>query len=73
MSENCTGGDDPHAGQILVGAKKICDYLVLLGLSEMTERKVFDWCESGRLPHTRIGSRLIANKPALRRHFGLDS
>jgi hypothetical protein len=72
MSENCTNGHDPHAGQILVGARAIRDYLIVLGFTEMTEKRVFDWCETGRLPHTRIGSRLIANKPALLRHFGLE-
>lgn len=73
MSDNCTNGDDPHAGQILVGAKRICDYLVHLGVTDMTEKRVFDWCETGRLPHTRIGTRLFANKRALLRHFGLES
>jgi hypothetical protein len=72
MSDNCTSGDEAHAGQILMGAKKICDYLVFLGFTDMTEKRVFDWCETDRLPHTRIGSRLIANKRALLRHFGLE-
>jgi hypothetical protein len=72
MSDNCASSDDPHAGQILVGARKIADYLIFLGFSDMSEKRVFDWCESGRLPHTRIGTRLIANKRALLRHFGLE-
>jgi hypothetical protein len=72
MSENCTNGQDPHAGQILVGARAIRDYLILLGFTDMTEKRVFDWAETGRLPISRIGSRLIANKRTLLRHFGLE-
>ena len=64
--------DAAYAGQILDGAKVIAQYLRHLGF-EMTERRVFHWAADGRLPVKKIGSRIVANKWALLRHFGLES
>jgi len=64
--------DDPYAGQILDGAKAIAKYMVHLGFTEMTEKRVFHWAASGRLPAKKIGHRLISNKRSLLRHLGLD-
>jgi hypothetical protein len=63
--------DSIYAGQILDGAKMIAQYLVHLGFADMTEKKVFHWAADGRLPVKKIGNRLVANKRALLRHFGL--
>jgi hypothetical protein len=60
-----------HAGQILDGAKAIAKYLIHLGFADMTEKKVFHWAADGRLPVKKIGNRIVANKRALLRHFGL--
>jgi hypothetical protein len=64
--------DALYAAQILDGAKMIAKYLVHLGFTDMTEKKVFHWAADGRLPVKKIGNRLIANKPTLLRHFGLE-
>jgi hypothetical protein len=63
---------DPHAGQLLDGAKAIQRYLVHLGFTEMTEKRVFHWAANGRLPVKKIGNRLVTTKRRLLRHFGLD-
>jgi hypothetical protein len=63
--------DAAYAGQILDGAKMIAQYLVHLGFADMTEKKVFHWAADGRLPVKKIGNRIVANKRALLRHFGL--
>jgi predicted transcriptional regulator len=63
---------DPHAGQVLDGAKAIQRYLVHLGFTAMTEKRVFHWAANGRLPVKKIGNRLVANKRALLRHLGLE-
>ena len=67
-----SGDDAIYAGQILSGAKMIAQYLTHLGFADMTEKKVFHWAADGRLPVRKIGNRLVANKRALLRHFGLD-
>jgi hypothetical protein len=64
--------DAAYAGQILNGAKTIAKYLVHLGFTDMTEKKVFHWAADGRLPVKKIGNRLVANKRTLVRHFGLE-
>lgn len=61
-----------HAGQILDGGKKIAEYLTHLGFPDMSDKKVFQWAADGRLPVRKIGNRLVTNKNALLRHFGLD-
>jgi hypothetical protein len=61
-----------NAGQILDGAKSIADYLVYLGLQDMTDKKVFQWVADGRLPVIRVGNRIIANKRSLLIHFGIE-
>lgn len=66
------GEADPHAGQLLDGAKAIRRYLVHLGFTEMTEKRVFHWAADGRLPVKKIGNRLVANKSTLLHHFGID-
>lgn len=66
------GKGEPYAGELLDGAKAIRRYLVHLGLTGMTERRVFHWAADGRLPVTKIGNRLVANKRTLLRHFGLE-
>jgi hypothetical protein len=73
MSDEVRGATDDalHAGQILDGAKMIAKYLIHLGFADMTEKKVFHWAADGRLPVKKIGNRLVANKGALLRHFGL--
>jgi hypothetical protein len=63
---------DSDAGQLLDGAKAIQRYLVYLGLTEMTEKRVFNWAADGRLPVKKLGNRLIANKRTLLRHFGIE-
>src|SRR5690348_5906027 len=65
--------DSMHAGQILDGAKRIAEYLALLGFTEMTPKLVFCWASDGRLPVKKIGSRLVTTKRALHGHFGLES
>jgi hypothetical protein len=67
-----SGSDPEHEGQVLDGAKAIAAYLVYLGLTNMHEKKVFQWAADGRLPVRKIGNRLVANKRALLRHFGLS-
>jgi hypothetical protein len=64
--------DGAYAGQILDGAKTIAKYLIYLGFTDMTEKKVFHWAADGRLPVKKIGNRLVANKRKLLRHFGID-
>jgi hypothetical protein len=64
--------DAAYAGQILDGAKTIAQYLVYLGFTDMTEKKVFHWAADGRLPIKKIGHRLVANKRTLLRHLGLS-
>jgi hypothetical protein len=64
--------DAVYAGQVLDGAKMIAQYLVHLGFTDMTEKKVFHWAANGRLPVKKIGNRLVANKRTLLRHFGLS-
>jgi hypothetical protein len=74
MSDDLKGentDDAVYAGQILDGAKSIAEYLVHLGFADMTEKKVFHWAADGRLPVKKIGNRIVANKRALLRHFGL--
>jgi hypothetical protein len=66
------GPDIVHIGQLLGSAKIIAEYLVLLGLADMNEKKVFNWASNGRLPVKKIGSRILANKRDLLRHFGLE-
>lgn len=61
----------PYAGQILDGAKAICKYLIYLGFTEMTEKRVFNWAADGRLPVIKIGSRLVTNKNRILRHFAM--
>jgi hypothetical protein len=63
---------DRHADQILDGAKVITKYLIYLGFSDMTEKKVFHWAADGRLPVKKLGHRIVANKRTLLRHFGLE-
>src|SRR5687767_1547828 len=63
--------DAAYAGQILDGAKNIARYLIYLGFSEMTEKKVFHWAADGRLPIKKIGNRLVANKRAILEHLNL--
>ena len=63
--------DHQYADQILDGAKTIAGYLVYLGFTDMTEKMVFHWAADGRLPVVKLGSRLVANKRTLHRHFGL--
>lgn len=63
---------DQHADQILDGAKVITKYLIYLGFSDMTEKKVFHWAADGRLPVKKVGHRIVANKRTLLRHFGLE-
>ena len=70
--DESTGKADPHAGQVLDGAKAIQRYLVHLGFTEMTEKRVFHWAANGRLPVKKIGNRLVTTKRRLLRHFGLD-
>lgn len=73
-SPDATGGvtdDATYAGQVLDGARNIADYLSHIGFPDMTEKKVFHWAADGRLPVKKIGNRIIANKRALLRHFGL--
>jgi hypothetical protein len=75
MNNSATGlteGDAIYAGQILDGARAITEYLIHLGFTAMTEKRVFHWAADGRLPVTKIGHRLVANKRALLRHFGID-
>ncbi len=74
MNDEVRGATDDaiHAGQILDGAKAIAKYLVHLGFTDMTEKKVCHWAADGRLPVKKIGNRLVANKRAPRRHFGLE-
>lgn len=69
--EAAVGDDDQYAGQILDGAKTITRYLVYLGFTDMTEKMVFHWAADGRLPVLKIGNRLVTNKRAIHRHFGL--
>ena len=64
--------DATYAGQILDGAKMIAKYLIYLGFTDMTEKKVFHWAAVGRLPVRKIGNRLVANKRTLLTHFGLE-
>ncbi len=64
--------DALYAGQILDGAKMIAKYMVYLGFSDMTEKKVFHWAADGRMPVKKIGNRLVTNKRALLRHFALE-
>ncbi len=63
--------DAAYAGQILDGGKMIARYLVHLGFSDMTEKKVFQWAADGRLPTKKIGVRIVTTKRALQQHFGL--
>jgi|SRR5579862_4877397 len=63
--------DAVYAGQILDGAKNIAKYLIYLGFSDMTEKKVFHWAADGRLPVKKIGNRLITNKHLIQRHLNL--
>lgn len=63
--------DAAYAGQILDGAKNIAKYLIYLGFTEMTEKKVFHWVANGRLPAKKIGNRLVSNKNAILQSFGL--
>ena len=72
MSAEAEASGDTHAGQLLDGARAIRRYLVHLGLTGMTERRVFHWAADGRLPVKKIGNRLVANKRTLLRHFGMD-
>ena len=67
-----TPEDAIYQGQILDGAKKIAKYLNYIGFSDITERRVFHWAADGRLPVTKIGNRLVANKRSLLRHFGVN-
>lgn len=62
---------DAWAGQMLDGAKAIQGYLVHLGFSDMTEKRVFYLAANKRLPIKKIGSRLVTSKRALLRHFDL--
>ena len=66
------GSDEMHEGQFLDGAKAIRGYLVHLGFTQMTVKRVFHWAADGRLPVKKIGNRLVANKRALLRHFGIE-
>ena len=74
MSNNSPNAEPEvvHLGQLLGSAKIIAEYLVLLGLADMNEKKVFNWAADGRLPVKKIGNRIVANKRELLRHFGLD-
>lgn len=64
---------DAYAGQLLDGARAIRRYLVHLGFDQMTEKRVFHWAADGRLPVKKVGNRLVANKRALLRHFGIEA
>lgn len=64
-------GETNYAGQILDGAKNIASYLIYLGFSDMTEKKVFHWAADGRLPVKKIGNRIVATKRSILRHLNL--
>jgi hypothetical protein len=57
---------DALAGDLLVGADAILNYLVFLGLPEDTD--VYYERRSGRLPIGKYGANLIASKRRLNRH-----
>lgn len=63
--------DHRNTGQILDGAKRIAEYLIHLGFHDMTDKKVFQWAADGRLPVIKIGNRIVTNKRALLKHFGI--
>jgi hypothetical protein len=61
---------DDLNGDVLRGGARITQFLqALLGEPELSQKKVYYWIATGRIPAGKLGTDVIASKTALRKRY----